>query len=1008
MRPKFLEIEGLQSFEDVQSIDFETLSETGLFGIFGPTGSGKSTVLDAITLALYGSVSRANRNQGIINTASERVRVVFTFDLLKGNERKTYKIERVYRRKKGMENSAEIKSARLMEISGEDTVPLSDKAAEATDKIIELIGLSHDDFTRSVVLPQNKFQEFLLSRKADKRAMLERIFYLEEYGVKLAEKVGKKMAATRYKLERVTGALSQLGDASEKVLVEAESRMQAAREHRDQVEKELKNAEASLNEAKEVWELQSDLKVIESRKEEHSSKLQSVSEKKKLLEASVKAGSLEDFIHKYRETADNLKDTNTKLQEIRHKLPGIEAEAQAVRARYEEENAAAETEKPLLFERKAKFMEALGIKKEVSALDERIILLRSNYKSLKEQLALKDGEIAAQKTALEQREEKIRGLKSHGAQIKANPDYRSEVQRGVKLEEELKSAEKDIKNQEFKLKEQLDKIALLSVKQASLSKQFEGGSGVEELTKLFERNSSIILAEKLQEGEECPVCGSTHHPKADFHSPGTVSDALKQNGLLAAQLLEERTLNAEIRVNLENKAQTEKHLDELRQVFSEKLQAFRNFEAQYHISDAAGEYKKIQENDREADRLEKQIKEQEEGIGAVRGYLEKASQERLELATRFAAVEADGISLNGQKKEKGQKVLELTGGKEIEAEILAMDGRINSLSANTKLLFESLKKWEEQLNLILAQRSTLENQKAIYEKGLKSEEERLGKLLKEKGFENIEEAENALLTQEEQKGLADAVNDYETQGRNLEAQKNMRLEKLKGRSITEEDYAKTAAGYEELKREEKDSIAGYEGARNAWVTIKSNFERWLELSRDVKAHGRKLELLEQIQKLLKGNSFIEYISEERLKYIAMEATETLGVLTKFRYALELDTENGFVIRDNANGGVHRLVTSLSGGETFLTSLSLALALSKQIQLKGQSPLEFFFLDEGFGTLDSGLLDAAMDSLERLSSRERVIGLISHVPEMKNRIARRLIITPPTVNGKGSQARIEKA
>ena len=122
----------------------------------------------------------------------------------------------------------------------------------------------------------------------------------------------------------------------------------------------------------------------------------------------------------------------------------------------------------------------------------------------------------------------------------------------------------------------------------------------------------------------------------------------------------------------------------------------------------------------------------------------------------------------------------------------------------------------------------------------------------------------------------------------------------------------------------------------------------------------------------------------------------------------MDTENGFVVRDNANGGVCRLVSSLSGGETFLTSLSLALALSKQIQLKGQSPLEFFFLDEGFGTLDGNLLDTVIDSLERLSSKERVIGLISHVPELKNRIARRLIVEPPSPDGRGSRVRMEKA
>ena len=187
----------------------------------------------------------------------------------------------------------------------------------------------------------------------------------------------------------------------------------------------------------------------------------------------------------------------------------------------------------------------------------------------------------------------------------------------------------------------------------------------------------------------------------------------------------------------------------------------------------------------------------------------------------------------------------------------------------------------------------------------------------------------------------------------------------------------------------------------------------MELNKSYNELDHKLGLFDQIQKLLKAehrndNSFIDFIAEERLRYVAAKASETLGLVTKYRYALELDAEAGFIIRDNANGGVHRMVSSLSGGETFLTALSLALALSEQIQLKGQSPLEFFFLDEGFGTLDSDLLDTVIDSLERLSRKERVIGIISHVPELRSRIARRLIVDPPTLQGDGSRIRIEKA
>ena len=119
------------------------------------------------------------------------------------------------------------------------------------------------------------------------------------------------------------------------------------------------------------------------------------------------------------------------------------------------------------------------------------------------------------------------------------------------------------------------------------------------------------------------------------------------------------------------------------------------------------------------------------------------------------------------------------------------------------------------------------------------------------------------------------------------------------------------------------------------------------------------------------------MAEEQLINVALDASQRLGELTQYKYGLEVDSEGGFIIRDDGNGGLRRPVGSLSGGETFLTSLALALALSSQIQLRGQYPLEFFFLDEGFGTLDGYLLEIVINSLERLHSQNMTIGIISH-------------------------------
>nr|WP_262392463.1 SbcC/MukB-like Walker B domain-containing protein [Sporolactobacillus inulinus] len=129
-------------------------------------------------------------------------------------------------------------------------------------------------------------------------------------------------------------------------------------------------------------------------------------------------------------------------------------------------------------------------------------------------------------------------------------------------------------------------------------------------------------------------------------------------------------------------------------------------------------------------------------------------------------------------------------------------------------------------------------------------------------------------------------------------------------------------------------------------------------------------------------------------------------MTHDRYVLEVDEQSGFIIRDNGNGGVYRPVSSLSGGETFLTSLALALSLSEQIQLRGNVPLQFFFLDEGFGSLDPDLLDTVVTALEKLHMRRLAIGVISHVPEMRERLPRRLIVSPAVPSGRGSRVHME--
>nr|WP_236930876.1 SbcC/MukB-like Walker B domain-containing protein [Geobacillus sp. JS12] len=212
--------------------------------------------------------------------------------------------------------------------------------------------------------------------------------------------------------------------------------------------------------------------------------------------------------------------------------------------------------------------------------------------------------------------------------------------------------------------------------------------------------------------------------------------------------------------------------------------------------------------------------------------------------------------------------------------------------------------------------------------------------------------------------------------------------------------------YAELKGQ-VEAMTQQLGAAQAKVEeLRKKHSRFVELEEKQTELSRRIERYKQLQALLRGNSFVEFMAEEQLEQVTAMASERLQRLTRHRYSLELDSQGGFLIRDDANGGVRRPVSTLSGGETFLTSLSLALALSAQIQLRGEYPLRFFFLDEGFGTLDAELLETVISALEKLHTERLAVGVISHVQEIRHRLPRRLIVEPAEPSGRGTRVWLE--
>ncbi|MDY8092935.1 SMC family ATPase [Paenibacillus peoriae] len=231
-------------------------------------------------------------------------------------------------------------------------------------------------------------------------------------------------------------------------------------------------------------------------------------------------------------------------------------------------------------------------------------------------------------------------------------------------------------------------------------------------------------------------------------------------------------------------------------------------------------------------------------------------------------------------------------------------------------------------------------------------------------------------------------------------------EQLNGATVTEEQWEAATAQLRDCRARDEEALQNRAKAERDLEDLQRRHVRWMELESN-RVHLRsEAEKMSKLQTVFRGNAFVEYIAEEQLMQVSQSASRRLRFLTKQRYALEVDSSGGFVISDDANGGVKRPVSTLSGGETFLTSLSLALALSAQIQLRGQYPLQFFFLDEGFGTLDPELLDTVITSLEKLHHDQLSVGVISHVPELRARLPRKLVVLPAEQAGGGSRVVME--
>ncbi|MGN7357782.1 AAA family ATPase [Paenibacillus sp. SAF-054] len=369
-----------------------------------------------------------------------------------------------------------------------------------------------------------------------------------------------------------------------------------------------------------------------------------------------------------------------------------------------------------------------------------------------------------------------------------------------------------------------------------------------------------------------------------------------------------------------------------------------------------------------------------------------------------------GAQLQGKKEllnEKQDRLKAWIGDKRAEALLQTCAGELKALreaAAREKQLRQSAEQAKHESARAYAMASQAADSSAAHHEAAGK---RWEKLLSDSPFTNEQEVEEAHIPPQEADRLAEQVRVHRDRERDLLSAIKHIEEQLLDASLTEEEWLQVTRELSETRQADEEALQAKARAERDLEDIKNRHIRWTELEKIRLQRQHEAEKLSKLQSCLRGNAFVEYIAEEQLMQVSQSASQRLRFLTKQRYALEVDSGGGFLIRDDANGGVRRPVSTLSGGETFLTSLSLALALSAQIQLRGQYPLQFFFLDEGFGTLDPDLLDTVISSLEKLHNDHLSVGIISHVPELRARLPRKLVVIPAEQAGGGSKIAVEQ-
>lgn len=1006
MKPLKLTFKGINSYYDEVSIDFSALTKKGLFGIFGPTGSGKTTILDAMIIALYGQKSIPRSNADFINSKSDKAFICFEFEM----DDSVYAVRRSFKRSA---SSIITDSA----VITKNSFSVAEKAKNVDAYIIETIGLEAKDFTKCVMLPQGQFNEFLTSKGRDRSEILEKIFDLQHYGSILQQKAASYFNDLKMRRSIIESKLSLYENISAQnisILKEKSNELKKKKEllssHTEQLQQETALIQSQLQDMETLRKEEKRLKELITQKEY-------VRSLRTTVDRALSASQVFPVLEQCEKLSSSISQTTQKKYEYEKNLEELKIQVDKMEKEYLDSKQLYQEKLPQLIADYENLKGYIEKKTQSQKIEQECLSLKkklSEVQSRKEILRIEQSEIEKTKKNLNDLQEKIQtGRKIFSVSPEQRQDndtinhltlkVSSLAMNGEKLSREIKEAEIRLESIEksldmLKQKEKLCEEQLQQKQQKLITLKNEA----EDIKK---KNYLAFIMKDLKDGDPCPICNGIFHPSHTDHSSTTdlriaeieyncnvteksilelLNEQLKIKEQLSALNADTASLLAIKDRLAEDIIEISKQKEDIKHEIIIILERNSSSSAEHFIKSIKEKDQKFAELDEQMSNNSRMLKDEGLKEGSV---LEKLSDITSKISELSAKIDEKSIQLNSLNSELTARpewnkdpysVLS-----DLDIQRKQIEDRYNELEKSISQLRKKYENTNTELHSIV---KTIET----YSEMLSEKETLLTTLMKEREFSDLQDIKSFYRSQNDIQQMKEKISTHEKELAISEKTVKILSEKIPNKSLSYEDLQKKSEELSSVKRE-FEALSGELGTTDS--KIKEMTEKLTEktdMEKEYVLVKKEADTAELLSKKLRGNEFVKYVSTLMMENILSAASSQLRAITNNRYSLETD-ESAFIVRDDFNGGYRRRVDTLSGGEIFLASLCLALALSAHIQLKGKKSIRFFFIDEGFGSLDNSLIDTVMSSLEKIQQKHLCVGLISHVEEMKERIQSKLII-----------------